>query len=149
MADLIVRFNTVALIERFNHVARGRPCSYEGIEINTKFRLILISNVEKDSRGARVVLSLMMRESSLGQLFLPPLFNNVFSSSDMYNINEERARLSITIVKLGDSSKHLRLDILDDGDRYIYINITYFSNFQNLLNVLTLSEDNKRSMLNT
>jgi len=125
MADLIVRFNTIALIERLNHVARGRSCSYEGIEINTKFRLILISNVEEDSRGARVVLSLMMRDSSLGQLFLSPWFNNVFSSSDKYNTNGDRVRLSITIVKVGDSSKHLRRDFLDKTK----VILSYFISF--------------------
>ena len=116
MASLTVRFNSIALVERFNHISRMQACSYEGIEVNTKFRLLLISNVDEDGRGARVVLSLKMRDNSIGQLYLPPRFNNVFTMFDLYTINKDRVRFSISVVKIGDGPRHLKLDILDDDD---------------------------------
>jgi len=30
MASLTDRFNSIALVERFNHMARTQACSYEG-----------------------------------------------------------------------------------------------------------------------
>jgi hypothetical protein len=76
--------------------------------------VIYVSNVDEDGRGAPFVLSLMMRDNSLGQLYLPPRFNNVFSSSDLYRINDDRVRFSVTVVKIGAGPRHLRLDFLDD-----------------------------------
>jgi hypothetical protein len=56
MAHLVDRFNTIAMIERFNHVARQRGCDYAGIEVNRAFNVHFISTVEGDQH----VLSLMM-----------------------------------------------------------------------------------------
>ena len=50
MASLTDRFNNVALVERFNHVAQMQAWPLEGIEMDTKFRLIMISNVDEDGR---------------------------------------------------------------------------------------------------
>ena len=112
MASFTARFNRIALVERFNHTARMQACSYEGIEVNTRFRMIYVSNVDEDGRGARVVLSLMMRGNSIGQLYLPPRFNNLFTTTDLCNINEDRVRFSVTVVKLGNGPRHLRFDFL-------------------------------------
>ena len=114
MASLTDGFNSIALVEGFKHMARMQACSYEGIEVNTKFRLILISNVDEDGRGARVVLSLMMRDNSLGQLCLSPRFNNVFTTSDLYTINNDMVRFFISVVKIGDVPRHRRLNVMDD-----------------------------------
>jgi hypothetical protein len=73
MAHLVDRFNTIALIERFNHVARQWGCDYVGIETNRKFRVLFISTVE----GDQYIISLMMGES-LGQLVLPTRYSTYF-----------------------------------------------------------------------
>ena len=71
MAHLFERVNTIALIERFNHVARQRGCDYAGIETNKAFRVLFVSTVE----GDQLVISLMMGES-LGQLVLPSRYSS-------------------------------------------------------------------------
>jgi len=105
MANFNDRFNCIALIERFNHVARMRACGYDGFEANIKFRLIYVSLVD----GDQIPLSLMMRDDSLGQLFLPALFRNVFHTDDLYMINESRVRLSVTVAQVGEEPRHLEL----------------------------------------
>jgi hypothetical protein len=105
MASFSDPFNCIALIERFNHVAIMRACGYDGIEANRKFRLIYVSLVD----GDQIALSLMMRDDSLVQLFLPPRFRNVFHTDDLYRINESRVRLSVTVAQVGEESRHLEL----------------------------------------
>jgi hypothetical protein len=78
MAEFVDRFNCVALVERFNHIGRMQACHYAVIEPNISFLVLYISVVE----GGMIILSLTMGES-LGQVFLPPRFNNVFSADDM------------------------------------------------------------------
>jgi hypothetical protein len=53
MAEFVDKINSIALIERFNHVGRLQECSYAGIEPNIPFRVIYISVVE----GGRIILS--------------------------------------------------------------------------------------------
>ena len=73
-----------------------RACGYDGIEANVKFRLIYISLVDDN----QITLSLMMRDDFLGQLFLPARFRNVFSSEDMYRINESGVCLAFTVAQV-------------------------------------------------
>ena len=89
------RFNSIAMIEIFNHIVRMRACGYEGIEANVKLRLIYVSLVDN-----QIDLSLMMRDDSLGQLFLPAPFRNVFRSEDMYRINESSVSLAVTVAQV-------------------------------------------------
>jgi len=42
MAGLRDGFSSIALVERFNRVARTQACGYDGIETNIKFRYIYI-----------------------------------------------------------------------------------------------------------
>jgi len=107
MANLVDRFNTIVMIERFNHVARQGGCDYAGIEVNRVFRVLFISTVEGDQH----VLSLMMVES-LSQLVLPPRYSNVFHTN-MYRINDDRVRLSLTVRQLGNVPRKLELGFLD------------------------------------
>ena len=115
MAYLVDRVNTIALIERFNHVARQRGCDYAGLEVNRAFRILFISTVEGDQH----VLSLMMGES-LGQLVLPPRYSTVFHASDLYRIND-RLRLSLTVSQSGNGPRHLELGIwrVDRGAAFL------------------------------
>jgi hypothetical protein len=83
MANFIDLFNSIAMIERFNHEAMMQGCDYTGIEVNIAFRVLYISIVESDL----YVLSLMMGES-LGQVVLPPRFSNVFHTTDLYRIKD-------------------------------------------------------------
>jgi len=108
MAEFVDKFNCVALIERFNHVGRMQECDFAGIEPNI-FRVLYISVVE----GGRIILSLMMGDS-LGQVFLPPRFKNVFSNADMYRINDDRVRLCLQIRQSGGGSRHLELGFLEE-----------------------------------
>ena len=108
MTHLVDRFNTIALIERFNHVARQRVCDYAGIETNRAFRVLFIATPE----GGQHVISLMMGES-LGQLFLPSRYSTVFHTGDLYRINEDRARLSLTGRQSNNGTRHLELGILE------------------------------------
>ena len=108
MAHLVERFNTIALIERFNHVARQRGCDYAGIETNKAFRVLFVSTVEGDQH----VISLMMGES-LVQLVLPSRYSTVFHTADLYRINEGRVGLSLTVRHTGNGPHHLELAILE------------------------------------
>ena len=108
MTHLVDRFNTIALIERFNHVARQRGCDYAGIETNMAFRVLFISTVEGDQH----IISLMKGES-LGQLVLPTRYSTVFHTSDLYRINEDRVRLSLTVRQTDNGPRHLELGILE------------------------------------
>jgi len=56
MAEFVDKVNSIALIERFNHVGRLQECGYAGIEPNIPFQVIYISVVE----GRRIILSLKM-----------------------------------------------------------------------------------------
>ena len=87
-----------------------RACGYDGIEANVKFRLIYISLVEDN----QIFLSLMMRDDSLGQLFLPARFRDVFSSDDMYTINESRVSLAVTVSQVEGGPRHLKLDFWEE-----------------------------------
>ena len=109
MAEFCDSFNCVALIERFNHVGRMQECDYAGIEPNISFRRLYISVVE----GGRIILSLMMG-NSLGQVFLPPRFKNVFSTADMYRVNDNRVSLCLQFEQSGEGSRHLELGFLED-----------------------------------
>ena len=40
MANLVDRLNSIAMIERFNNVARMQGCDYTGIEVNIAFRVL-------------------------------------------------------------------------------------------------------------
>ena len=62
-----------------------QECYYGGIEPYISFRVLYISVVE----GGRIILSSMMGDS-LDQVFLPPRFENVFSTADVYRINDDR-----------------------------------------------------------
>ena len=106
---LVERFNTIALIERFNHVARQRGCDYAGIETNKVFIVLFVCTVEGDQH----VISLMMGES-FGQLVLPSRYSTVFHTAELYGINEGRVGLSLTIRQTGNGICHLELTILDD-----------------------------------
>jgi len=97
MAEFVDKVNSIALVERFNHVGRMQECGYAGIEPNIPFRVIYISVVE----GGRIVLSLMMGDT-LSQVFLRPRFQNFFNTSDMYRINDERVRLCLQIRQSGE-----------------------------------------------
>ena len=72
-----------------------RACGYDGIEANIKFRLIYISKVEDN----QIVLSVMTRDETLGQLYLPSRFRDVFSH-DMYAINESRVSLGVAVAQV-------------------------------------------------
>jgi hypothetical protein len=108
MAHLVDRFSTIALIERFNHVARQRMCDYAGLETNMAFKVLFISTVEGDQH----IISIMMGES-LGQLVLPTRYSTVFHTSDLYRINEYRVRLSLTVRQTDNGLRHLELAILE------------------------------------
>jgi len=108
MAHLVERFNTIALIERFNHVARQRGCDYAGIETNKALRVLFVSTVEGDQHA----ISLIMGES-LGQLDLPSRYSTVFHTADLYRINEGRVGLSLTDRQTGNGPRHLELAILE------------------------------------
>ena len=82
-----------------------RACGYDGIKANVKFRLIYVSLIDDN----QIALSLVMRDDSLGQLFLPARFRNVFSSDDLYRINEGRVSLSVTIAQVGGGPRQLEL----------------------------------------
>jgi len=110
MAEFVDKVNSIAIVERFNHVGRMQACGYAGIEPNIPFRVIYISVVE----GGRIVLSLMMGDT-LGQVVLPPRFQNVFNTSDMYRINDDRVRLCLQIRQSGvGGSQHLELGFFDE-----------------------------------
>jgi hypothetical protein len=87
-----------------------RASGYDGIEANIKFRLIYVSLVD----GDHITLSLMMRDDSLGQLFLPARFRNVFHTDDLYRINENRVSLPVTVAQVGEEPKHLELAFLEE-----------------------------------
>jgi hypothetical protein len=108
MAHLVDQFNTIALIESFNHVARQRGCDYAGIETNKAFRVLYVSIVEGDQH----VISLMMGES-LGQLVLPSRYSTIFNNADLYRINEGRVGLSLTVRQTGNAPRHLELAIFE------------------------------------
>ena len=108
MAHVVDRFSAIALIEIFNHVARQRGCDYAGLETNRAFRVLLISTVEGDQH----IISLMMGES-LSQPVLPSRYPTVFDTSDLYRINEDRVRLSLTVRQTGNGPRHLELPILE------------------------------------
>ena len=109
MAHLVERVNTIALIERFNHVARQRGCQYAGIETNKEFRVLFVSIVE----GDQLVISLMIGES-LGQLILPSRYSTVFHSNDLYRVNDGRVGLGLTVRQTGNGPCRLELTILED-----------------------------------
>jgi hypothetical protein len=98
-----------ALIERFNHVYRMQENGYAGIEPNLPFRVIYISVVD----GGRMILSLMMGDS-LGQVFLPPRFKNVFNTADMYRINDDSVRLCLQGRRSWGGSRHLELGLFEE-----------------------------------
>jgi len=77
MAEFVDRFNCIALVERLEGC---RNATTQGSS-QTSFRIIYISVIE----GGRIVLSLMMGDS-LGQVFFPPRFYNVFSTADLYRL---------------------------------------------------------------
>jgi hypothetical protein len=109
MAAYVDRFNTIALIERFNHVGRVQECDYAGIATNIPFRVLYVSIVE----GGRIVLSLMMGDT-LGQVILPPRFLNIFNSADLYRINDDRVRLCLLIRQSGGGPRYLELSFLEE-----------------------------------
>ena len=108
MAAFVDRFNTVALIERFNHVGRVQECDYAGIDPNIPFRVLYISIVE----GGRIIMSLMIGDK-LGQVILPPRFQNVFNNTDLYRINDDRVRLCLQIRQSGGGPRYLELGFLE------------------------------------
>jgi len=108
MAEFVDRFNCIALVECFNHLGRMQECDYAVIEPNTPFRVIYISIIE----DGRIVLSLIMGDS-LGQVFLPNRFINVFSTSDLYRINGDLVRFCLTIKQPVDGSRHLEMGFLE------------------------------------
>jgi len=109
MAHLIERITMSALAERFNHVARQRGCQYAGIQTNNAFRVLYVTIEE----GDQLVISLMMGES-LGQLVLPSRYSYVFTSNDLYRVNEGRVGLSLTIRQICNGPCHLELAVLED-----------------------------------
>ena len=72
----------------------------------------MFSNVD-DGRVARVGLSLIMGDNTLGRMYLPHQFTNVFTPSDIFNINNDRVSYVLTLVKIDDENpKILRLNLL-------------------------------------
>ena len=109
MAEFVDKVNSIALIERFNNVGRLQECGYAGIAPNIPFRVIYICVVE----GGRIILSLMMGDS-LGQVFLPPRFKNVFNTADMYRINDDSVRLCLQGRRSWGGSRHLELGLFEE-----------------------------------
>ena len=110
MDSLIELLNNVALIQRFNSVALEQTCPLETIWW-TK------NTADGDGWEARVVLSLKFNHNTLGQVYLPPQFTDIFTPSDIWVINNDRVRFVLTIVKIDDDHpKNLQLEF-EDEDR--------------------------------
>ena len=77
--------------------------------MNIAFRVLYISIVE----GDRHILSLIMG-GSFGQVVLPPRFTNVFHTTDLNRIDDDRVRFSLTTNQLGNGPRHLELGFLDE-----------------------------------
>ena len=109
MADHMHRVHMIALVERFNHVARQRGCQYAGITTNMLYRVLYVSIVE----GDQLVLSLMMGEA-LGQLVLPSRYSSVFHQNDLYRVNEGTVGLGLRIKQINNGPCHLELVLLEE-----------------------------------
>ena len=105
MAHLVDRFNTIALIERFNHLARQRGCDYAGIETNRAFMVLFISILE----GGQHVISLMMGGIGPAGPSFTVLY--LFHTGDLYGIND-RVRLSLTVRLTNNGTRYLELGIV-------------------------------------
>jgi hypothetical protein len=69
---------------------------------------------DDDRRGARVVLSLMLGDNTLGRLYMPPEFTNAFTLSDIWNINNYRVKYVLSIVNIdAEHPRNLRLELAE------------------------------------
>ena len=104
-----------SLIEKFNTVALKQTCPFETIDMNIKYQVLRVSNVDDDDdRGARVVLSLNLGDKPLGRLHMPPEYTNVFTLSDIWNINNDRVKYVLSIVNIdSEHPRNLRLELAE------------------------------------
>ena len=102
----------VSLIERFNQVAMTKSVPLETIDTDKKYNLLMVSQ-DDDRRGARVVLSLMLGDT-LGLLYMPSEFTNVFTQTDIWNINNDRVKYGLSIVNIdSEHPRKLRLELAE------------------------------------
>ena len=84
----------------------------EMIEMDRQYPLLMVSNGD-NRRGARVVLSLVLGDSTLGQLNMPPEFTPVFTLSDIWDINNDWVKYLISIKYNNDHPRMLRLELAE------------------------------------
>ena len=89
------------LVERFNQVAMTKVVPLETIEMDKQYPLLMVSNGD-GSRGARVILSLVLGDNTLGRLYTPPEFTPVFTLLDILEINNDRVKYLISIKYIDD-----------------------------------------------
>ena len=102
-----------SLVERFNLVAMTKASPMETIEMDKKYPLLMVSN-DEDRRGARVALSLTLGDNTLGRLYMPPEFTPVFTLSDIWNINNDRVKYVLSVVRIdAEHPRNLKLELAE------------------------------------
>ena len=102
-----------SLVARFNQVALTKVVPLETIDMDKKYKVLMVSH-DEDRYGSRVVLSLIMGDNTLGRLYMPPEFTNVFTLSDIWKIND---RVKYVLSKINIDAEHprnLRLEIAEN-----------------------------------
>jgi len=61
-----------------------------------------------------VVISLKLGDNTLGRLYMPPEFTNLFTLSDIWNINNYSVKYVVSIVKFNDAHPRNLLSEIDD-----------------------------------
>jgi len=85
----------------------------ETIEMDKKYPLLMVSN-DEDRRGARVALSLTLGDNTLGRLYMPPEFTPVFTLSDIWNINNDRVKYVLSVVRIdAEHPRNLKLELAE------------------------------------
>ena len=100
-----------SLVERFNQVAMAKEIPFETIEMDKQYPLLIVPNGDND-RIARVILSLILGDNTLGRLYMPPEFTPVFTLSNTWEINNDRVKYLISIKYIDeDNPRVLRLEL--------------------------------------